>query len=159
MRTTRPTPSRLRRALPWIGGAFAVQGAVAVAGLVWALRADEGDDGTARIRRVRVMGGTRLRPRNPELSRVRLDVVMAGGEVDLTGLAPVPGGVEVTVHAVMGGAAVRVPPGWRVWNGAHGVAGGVGLQPGVQRADDPRGADLRLHGWAVMGGVGVETPR
>lgn len=159
MRTTTAPPSRLRRALPWIGGALAVQGTVALAGLVWALRADEGDDGTTGIRRVRVMGGTQLRPRNPGLARVRLDVVMAGGEVDLTGLAPVAGGVDVTVHAVMGGAAVRVPPGWRVWSGARGVAGGVGLQPGLQRTDDPRAADLRLHGWAVMGGVGVETPR
>ena len=157
--TTRRTPSRLRRALPWAGVALAVQGALAVVGLVWSLRADEGDDGAAVIRRVRVMGGTQLRPRNPALSRVGLDVVMAGGEVDLTGLAPVPGGVDVTVRAVMGGAAVRVPPGWRVWSGARGVAGGVGLEPGVQRAGDPRDADLRLRGWAVMGGVGVETPR
>jgi hypothetical protein len=159
MPTTHPTPSRLRRALPWIGGGLAVQGALAAAGQVWAWRADEGDDSTAGIRRVRVMGGVQLRPRHRELSRVRLDVVMGGGEVDLTGLAPVPGGVDVTVHAVMGGAAVRVPPGWRVWSGARAVAGGVGLQPGVQRTDDERGADLRLHGWAVMGGVGVETPR
>jgi hypothetical protein len=84
---------------------------------------------------------------------------MGGGEVDLTGLAPVPGGVDVTVHALMGGAAVRVPAEWTVWSGMAAVAGGVGLQPGVQRTDDERGADLRLHGWAVMGGVGVETPR
>ncbi|SDD40126.1 hypothetical protein SAMN05660690_4208 [Geodermatophilus telluris] len=158
MRTTRRTPSRLRRALPWIGATLAVQGAVAVAGLVWSLRADEGDDRSAVVRRVRVMGGAQLRPRNPALSRVGLDVVMAGGEVDLTGLAPVPGGVDVTVRAVMGGAAVRVPPGWRVWSGTRAVAGGVGLAPGVRRTDDPRDADLRLHGWAVMGGVGVETP-
>jgi hypothetical protein len=39
------------------------------------------------------------------------------------------------------------------------VAGGVGLATGVQRTDDERGADLRLHGWAAMGGVGVETSR
>ncbi|PRY47736.1 hypothetical protein LY71_11293 [Geodermatophilus tzadiensis] len=158
MPTTSRTPSRLRRARPWIGLAFVVQGAVAVAGLVWSLLADEGDDGSTVVRRVRVMGGAQLRPRNPALSRVGLDVVMAGGDVDLTGLAPVPGGVDVTVRAVMGGAAVRVPPGWRVWSGARALAGGVGLVPGVQRTDDPRGADLRLHGWAVMGGIGVETP-
>jgi hypothetical protein len=163
MRTTRRPlrrpPSRLRKALPWIVGSLLVQGAVALAGLVWARRRDEGDDSTAGIRRVRVLGGTRLRPHNPELSRVRLDVVMGGGEVDLTGLAPVPGGVDVTVHAVMGGAAIRVPSTWRVWSGMTAVAGGVGLQPGVQRTDDERGADLRLHGWAVMGGVGVDAPR
>ena len=156
MRTT--SRSGPRRALPWIGGALAVQAAVAVAGLVWAWRADEGDDSTAGIRRVRVMGGAQLRPHHPELSRVRLDVVMAGGEVDLGRVpAPVPGGVDVTVHALMGGAAVRVPPGWRVWSGMRAVMGGIGFPAGVQRTDDERGADLRLHGWAVMGGVGVES--
>ena len=151
--------TRLRRALPWIGAWLAVQGAIALAGLVWARRKDEGDDSTAGIRRVRVMSGTELRPHNPELARVRLDVVMAGGDVDLTGLRPVPGGVDVTVHAVMGGAAVRVPPEWRVWNGMRAVAGGVGLAPGVRETTDEQGADLRLHGWAVMGGVGVEPAR
>jgi hypothetical protein len=59
----------------------------------------------------------------------------------------------------MGGAAVRVPRDWRVWCGLRAVAGGVGLEPEVSRTDDERGADLRVHGWAVMGGVGVETPR
>jgi hypothetical protein len=59
----------------------------------------------------------------------------------------------------MGGAGVRVPPDRTVWSGMTAVAGGVGLQSGVRRTDDERGADLRLHGWAVMGGVGVETPR
>ena len=158
MRTPSHHP-RARRALPWIGAWLAVQGALALGGLVWARRTDQGDDSTAGIRRARVMAGTELRPHNPALSRVRLDLVMAGGELDLTGLAPVPGGVDVTVHAVMAGAAVRVPPGWRVWNGMRAVAGGVGLRPGVQGTGDEHGADLRLHGWAVMGGVAVEPGR
>ena len=146
-----------RRVLPWVLGWLAVNGAVALTGLVLTRRKDEGDDGTAGIRRVRVMGGTRLRPHNPELSRVRLDLVMGGGELDLSEVPRVPGGVDVTVHAVMGGAGVRVPSDWTVWCGMTAVAGGVGLQPGVRRTTDERGADLRLHGWAVMGGVGVEA--
>jgi hypothetical protein len=159
MRTTRRPRAGLRRALPWIAGFFAVQGTAALAGLVWAQRKDEGDDSTAGIRRARVMGGTELHPHNPDLSRVRLDLVMAGGEVDLGGLPRVPGGVDVTIHAVMGGAAVRVPADWQVWCGLRSFAGGVGLQPGVRRTTDERGADLRVHGWAAMGGVGVEIAR
>ena len=159
MRTTSRRSSALRRALPWLAGSLAVQGAVAAAGLVWARRKDEGDDGTAGIRRVRVMSGTQLRPHHPELSRIRLDLVMGGGDVDLAEVPRVPGGVDVTVHAVMGGATVRVPRDWTVWWDVRAVAGGVGAQPTVQRTTDERGADLRLHGWAVMGGVGVETAR
>ena len=159
MRTPARRRTTLSRVLPWVVGALVVQGALAVAGLVWARRKNEGDDSTAGIRRVVVMNGVQLRPHNRELSRIRLDAVMGGGEVDLSGLAPVPGGIDVTVHALMGGAAIRVPAGWRVWCGMRAVAGGVGLATGVQRTDDERGADLRLHGWAVMGGVGVENPR
>ena len=159
MRTLEPRRTTLSRVLPWVLGGLLLQGALALAGLVWARRKNEGDDSTAGIRRVVVMSGVQLRPHNPGLSRIRLDTVMGGGEVDLSGLAPVPGGVDVTVHALMGGAAIRVPAGWRVWCGMQAVAGGVGLASGVQRTDDERGADLRLHGWAVMGGVGVENPR
>jgi hypothetical protein len=159
MRTLQPRRTPLRRVLPWVVGGLVLHGALAAAGFVWARRKNEGDDSTAGIRRAVVMGGVQLRPHHPELSRIRLDVVMGGGEVDLTGLAPVPGGVDVTVHAVMGGAAIRVPAGWRVWCGMQAVAGGVGLLPGVQRTDDERGADLRLHGWAALGGVSVENPR
>ena len=59
---------------------------------------------------------------------------------------------------MIGGPTVGVPADWTVWSGAAAVADGVGLQPGVRRATEERTADLRLHGWAVMGGVGVETP-
>ena len=159
MRTLERPRTPLRRVLPWVVGGLVLKGAGALAVLVLVRRKDEGDDSTAGIRRVRVMSGTRLHPHNPELSRVRLDLVMAGGEVDLSGVPRVPGGVDVTVHAVMAGAAVRVPPDWTVWEDVSAVAGGVRAQSGVRRTADERGADLRLHGWAVMGGVGVETAR
>jgi hypothetical protein len=87
---------------------------------------------------------------------VRADLVCGGGEVDLTGLQPVPGGVDLTVRAVCGGLAVRVPPGWRVWWRGRGI-GGVGGDDRVQRTDDERGADLRVHAVVVFGGVGVEV--
>lgn len=154
MTTTRRRPAAAR-VLPWVAGWLAVQGGGALVGLLVARRKDEGDESTAGIRRVRVMSGVELRPRNPELSRVRLDLVMAGGELDLTAVPAVPGGIDVTVRAVMAGAAVRVPAGWRVWVHSSGV-GGVGVDPRVTRTDDERGADLRLHVFVVAAGVGVE---
>jgi hypothetical protein len=153
MRTSRSTG--LRAALPWIGAALAVQGVIGVAGLVWSRRADEGDESTAGIRRVRVMSGTELRPRNPELSRVRLDLVMAGGELNLGRLQPVPGGIDVTIRAYLAGAEVRVPESWRVWVRSVGP-GGVDVDPRLERTDDERGADLRVHATVVAAGVVVE---
>jgi hypothetical protein len=161
MTAPRSLPPAVRKVLPWLLGWWALQAAVAVAGRLVARRKDEGDESTAGIRRVVALGGVQLRPANPELSRLRFDLVMAGGEVDLTGLPRVPGGVDLTVRALMGGLDVRVPAGWRVWWSCRGP-GGVGLAHGaadVVRTDDERGADLRVHADVVFAGVGIDGPR
>ncbi len=149
------TPPLLRRALPWLAGAAALQGVAAVTGWVLARRTDEGDDSTAGIRRLRVMGGAELRPHHPELSRVRLDLVMAGAEVDLGRVPRVPGGVDVTIRAYLAGAEVRVPADWRVWVHCAGM-GGVDVDPRLDRTDDERGADLRVHATVVAAGITLE---
>ncbi|MGY1741516.1 MULTISPECIES: hypothetical protein [unclassified Blastococcus] len=146
----------VRRVLPWVAGLAAVQGAGVLTGRLLARRHDEGDDTTAGIRRFRLMGGTALHPHHPELSRVRLDLVMAGAEVDLGRVPRVPGGVDLTVRAWMSGVEVRVPGDWRVWVRATGAASGVAVDPRLERTDDERGADLRVHATAVAAGVTVE---
>ncbi len=145
-----------RRALRVLGGLVLAQVVLTGGGRLLSWRLDEGDESTSGIRRVRVAGGFELRPRNPGLTRVRADLVCAGGEVDLSGLAPVDGGVDLTVRAVCAGLAVRVPPGWSVWWRGRGI-GGVGGDGPVQRTDDERGADLRVHATVVLAGVGIES--
>ncbi|MGY1633150.1 hypothetical protein ACI784_15735 [Geodermatophilus sp. SYSU D01186] len=159
MTTPRALPPALRKVLPWLLGWWALQGAVALTGRLVARRKDEGDESTAGIRRVVAVGGLQLRPVNPELARVRVDLVMGGAEIDLTELPRVPGGIDLTVRALMGGMGVRVPAGWRVWWAFRGV-GGIGLDEGagVTRTEDERGADLRIHAAVLFGGVGVEGP-
>jgi hypothetical protein len=132
--------------------------AVAVAGRVEARRKNEGDENSVSIRRVLTHNGIELRPRNPDLSRVRLDLAMAGGEIDLTGLPRPETGIDLTVRALMAGVAVRVPPDWRVWWRFRGV-GGIGTDGTVQRTDDERGADLRVHADVIFGGIGIEGAR
>jgi hypothetical protein len=160
MRTTRSLHPAVQKALPWLLGWWAVQAVLAVAGRLVARSKDEGDESTAGIRRLVVVGGVELKPTNPELSRVRLDLVMAGAEVDLTALPQVPGGIDLTVRVLMGGMSVRVPAGWRVWWAFRG-AGGIGLATGGQatRTEDQRGADLRIHADVLFGGVGIESAR
>jgi hypothetical protein len=160
MTAPRSLPPAVRKVLPWLLGWWALQAAVAVGGRLVARRKDEGDESTAGIRRVVALGGVQLRPVNPELSRLRFDLVMAGGDVDLTGLPRVPGGVDLTVRAVMGGLDVRVPAGWRVWWSSRGP-GGVGLTGGsdVVRTEDERGADLRVHAGLVFAGIAIGGPR
>jgi hypothetical protein len=156
MTTPRALPPAVRKLLPWLLAWWALQGAVALTGRFVARRKDEGDESTAGIRRVVAVGGVQLRPVNPELARVRVDLVMGGADLDLTALPRVPGGVDLTVRALMGGVSVRMPAGWRVWWTFRGV-GGIGPDrgSGVERTDDERGADLRIHADVLFGGVGV----
>ena len=156
--TTRNTlPPAVRRVLPWLLRWWALQAVLAVAGRLVARRKNEGDESTAGIRRVVVLGGVELRPVHPELSRVRLDLLMGGVRLDLTAVPKVPGGVDLTVRALMGGVSVRVPAGWHVWESVRGV-GGVGVTEGadVLQTDDERGADLRVHADLLFAGIGIE---
>jgi len=158
MPTSRSLPPVLRKVLPWLVAWGGFQAVLAIAGRLVARRRNEGDETSASIRRVQTVGGVELRPTNRSLSRVRIGLAMAGGVLDLTDLPRVPGGIDVTIRAVMGGLAVQVPPGWRVWWRFRGV-GGVGADGPVVRTRDEAGADLRLHVVAVMGGVGIGSAR
>ena len=145
-----------RRVLPWLVGWMAFQGLLAIAGRLAARRLDEGDENAASIRRVMAMGGLELHPASPTLSRVELDLAMAGAELDLSATPPLPGGVDVRVRMVMGGLAIRVPRGWKVWWELSGV-GGVGADEGVERTTEWVGADLRLNARVLLGGIGIES--
>jgi hypothetical protein len=149
-------PPGVRRTAPWLAGWFVFQAVVAVAGLVTARRTNLGDESSTSIRRTLTHNGLELRPTNPALARVRVDLAMAGAEIDLTGVARPPSGVDLTLRALMAGAAVRVPADWRVWWQFRGV-GGMGADGAVQRTDDQQSADLRVYATAVFGGVGVEA--
>jgi hypothetical protein len=156
MTTTRRLPTWARRALPWVAVWLTVQALVGGVGRILAYRHDEGDDSTAGIRRVQTLGEVRLRPYNPQLARVRVDLMMAGGQVDLTGVPRVPGGVDLTVHALMAGLEVTVPRDWRVWVGSKGV-GGVDVDPRLQQTKDDRFADLRVHAGVALAGVALQA--
>src|SRR3954462_1279823 len=154
----RPAPAdrAVDLAPPRRGGGGGRGGVAARAGGGAARRLDEGDESSTSIRRVVTMGGLELRPTSPTLARVRVDLVMAGGELDFTEAPPLPGGVDVTVRAVMAGMSIRVPRGWRLWSEFSGV-GGMGAGAGVQETPEWVEADLRLHARAVFGGIGVES--
>jgi hypothetical protein len=152
----RRTVDAFRRVRPWLIGWAAFQAAVAVTGWLLAWRRNEGDESSMSIRRTVTHTGLELRPRNPRLTRVRIDLAMAGAELDLTGLPRPEGGIDVTVRALMGGLAVRVPAEWRVWWQFQGV-GGMGGDGVVQRERDEHAADVRVHATVLFGGVGVEA--
>jgi hypothetical protein len=146
----------LRRLRPWLVGWAAFQATVALAGLVLAWRRNVGDASSTSIRRTLTHGGLDLHPANPRLERLRVDLAMAGGEIDLTGLPRPPHGIDLTTRAMMAGLAVKVPPDWRVWWRFRGV-GGIGTNGAVERTHDEHAADLRIHADVIFGGIGVEA--
>jgi hypothetical protein len=146
----------LRKLLPWILGWAAFQAVVAAAGRLTAWRKNEGDESSTSIRRVLTHSGLELRPHNASLSRLRVDMAMSGAEIDLTGLPRPEHGIDLTLRLLMSGAAVRVPPDWRVWWRFRGV-GGMGGDGVVARTHDEHAADLRIHAVVVLGGIGVEA--
>src|SRR3954447_4826527 len=152
----RRTAGGLRRLRPWLIGWAAFQVAVAVTGWLLAWRRNEGDATSTSIRRTLTHGGLELRPTNPRVTRVRVDLAMAGAAIDLTGLPRPESGIDVTARVLMGGLAVRVPADWRVWWQMQGV-GGMGGDGAVQRERDEQGADVRVHAAVVLGGVGIEA--
>jgi hypothetical protein len=156
MRTVRSQPSTLRRLTPWLVGWFTFQALVALAGRVTAWRKNMGDESSTSIRRVFTHTGLELHPRNPQLSRIRLDLAMAGAELDLTALPRPEAGIDLTVRAGMAGLAVRVPSDWRVWWRFRGI-GGIGTDGALQRTHDEHAADLRVHAVVVFGGIGIEA--
>ena len=145
-----------RRMRPWLLGWFGFQALLALAGWVTAWRKNEGDESSTSIRRVFTHNGLELRPRNPQITRVRLDLAMAGAEVDLTGIPRPAEGIDVTVRAMMAGLAVRVPSDWRVWWEFRGL-GGIGTDGALQRTHDEHAADLRVHAVVLFGGIGLEA--
>jgi hypothetical protein len=156
MRTTRTLSPVLRRLRPWVVGWFTFQAVVALLGFLTAWRKNEGDESSTSIRRVVTHNGLELHPRNPALSRLRVDLAMAGGEIDLTALPRSTGGIDLTARVLMGGMAVRVPSDWRVWWQFRGV-GGMGGDGAVERTRDEHAADLRIHAVVLLGGIGVEA--
>ncbi len=142
--------------LPWLVGWLAVHAGVALTGRLVAWRKDVGDETSTSIRRVRTHAGLELRPGNPRLTRVRLDLALAGAELDLTGLPRPQSGIDLTVRSAMAGVAVRVPPDWQVWWRFRGI-GGIGSDGRLQRTRDEQGADLRVHAVVLLGGIGLEA--
>jgi hypothetical protein len=67
-------------------------------------------------------------------------------------LAP---GATLTVHALFGGVAVRIPPEWRVLSSARAFAGGVETR-GAEAEDAPT---LTVDGYALFGGIAIGPRR
>jgi hypothetical protein len=103
---------------------------------------------------VAVMQGKEKRVAVPGLRGGNLRVVMGGLDLDLrdASVQTRPAVVETTV--VMGGADIKVPPGWTVKTEISSILGGVGNR----KYSPPEGGppDLVLRGKVILGGIDIK---
>ena len=62
---------------------------------------------------------------------------------------------RLSLHSLVGGIAIRIPPGWRVESNLRALAGGVAID--APEPDEPDAPRLILDGIAVVGGIAVGT--
>ncbi|MFK4222956.1 DUF1707 domain-containing protein [Streptomyces sp. NPDC019890] len=85
--------------------------------------------------------------------------MMGGGELDLREARFEDRETVIRCFAVMGGVQIVVPPGLNVEVSGIGFMGGFGEHGSVESAPDPAAPRVKITGFALMGGVGVERKR
>lgn len=128
-----------------------VAGLVAAAALLRRALPSRGDAESDELALVAVLDGVELKSRARAFRGGSMLACLGGIAVDLREATLAPG-ARLSVQALFGGVAIRVPPGWRIESRLRAVAGGVDVPEPPADADAPT---LALDGLALFGGVAV----
>jgi hypothetical protein len=119
---------------------------------------------TAEVGRVRdqqtvvaILGGAIRKGTWIPARTLRVVTMMGGAELDFRDATFAPGVTEVHVFAVMGGVNVIVPPNLAVEMDGSAIMGGFDQADRAPVELDPERPLLRITGFAMMGGVHIET--
>lgn len=142
---------RLVRALLFVKLGFWA-GTITSALVVKRLFPSRGDADSDELALVAILDGIELESRSTAFRGGSLFSWFGGIALDLRGAKLAPD-AHLTVHALWGGVAIRVPPGWRVECSARALLGGVTID--VPRGEDPNAPRLVIDGFALSGGIAV----
>lgn len=106
---------------------------------------------------VAIMGGVDKQGTWSVPRKLRCVAIMGGQQIDFREARLPPGVTEVQVFAMMGGIDIIVPPELSVEMEGSGIMGGFEDMHRASAAPDPDRPRLRITGFAVMGGVSIET--
>lgn len=133
-------------------------GFMAAAALVKHLVPSRGDAESDEVALVAVFDGVDLRSEAKGFRGGSMLAWYGGVNADLREAELAPD-ARLSLAALFGGVALRVPPGWRVESNVRAFAGGVDVSG--SDPDDPDAPLLVLDGLALFGGVAVsrKAPR
>lgn len=127
-------------------------GIAAAAALVKRLLPSEGDEESDEVALVAIFDGIAMKSRASAFRGGSMLSWFGGIAVDLREATLAPE-AHLRVHALWGGIAIRVPPGWRVVSKANALVGGVNVD--VPEPDDPDAPTLTIDGFAALGGIAI----
>lgn len=111
----------------------------------------------ARSRRLAILGGFEKKGRWQVPRQMRVICFWGGASLDFREAQFAPGVTELKVFALMGGLEIIVPPWLAVDCDANAIMGGFEELDRGHGEPDPGRALLRITGFAMMGGVSIET--
>lgn len=144
---------RLLRAMLLLKLGFWV-GMVATAALLKRALPSRGDADSDELALVAIFDGANVRSRSRAFRGGTMLSWFGGIAVDLREAELAPG-AHLTLHSIVGGIAIRIPPGWRVESNVRALAGGVAID--APDPGDPNAPRLTLDGAALVGGIAVGT--
>ena len=111
-----------------------------------------GDAESDELRLVAIMNGIELTSRAQAFRGGSMFTWLGGIAVDLREAQLAPD-AHLELGSLVGGIALRVPPGWRVESDVQSLAGGVAID--VPAPDSDAAPTLRLTGYSAFGGIAV----
>lgn len=140
----------LRRLGVLVLGVFA--GFAAAAAVVRRMLPSRGESESDEVALVAIFNGIELKSRATAFRGGSMLAWFGGIAVDLREAKLAPD-AHLTVNAVFGGIAVKLPQGWRVERRLTAILGGVDVRaPEPKQPDAPR---LVVNGFALLGGIAV----
>ena len=131
---------------------FALGALAGVAGTAAFLRRalpSRGDETSDDVALVAVCNGVDLASRSQAFRGGSVLAILGGVSLDLREASLAPD-ATLSVHALLGGVAIRTPAEWRVESRAHVLLGGTGVPQQPTEQDAPA---LVVDGLAVLGGI------
>jgi hypothetical protein len=147
----RSVPMRVLRSTGlFTAGAFS--GFVAAALVVKQALPSRGDAESDEVALAAIFDGAELRSRAAAFRGGSMLAWFGGVAADLREATLAPE-ARLSLTSLLGGIAIRVPPGWRVESHARVLGGGIAVD--VPEPDDPEAPTLVLDGFVFLGGIAV----